>query len=130
VIVIDASVAIEVLLRTAVGKSAEARLFQPGETLHAPHLIDVEIAQVLRRYALSGQVGTSRCVEALADWQAFRVYRYAHEPLLQRVWELRENITAYDAAYVALAEGLEAPLFTCDCGLASASGPRVRVELV
>jgi predicted nucleic acid-binding protein len=129
VIVIDASAALEVLLRTLAGEAIEARLFQSGETLHAPHLIDIEIAQVLRRYALSKQVEAPRCRVALEDWQGFRVHRYAHEPLLARVWELRHNLTAYDAAYVALAEALAAPLLTCDARIAHAPGHEARIEL-
>jgi predicted nucleic acid-binding protein len=130
VIVIDASAALEVLLRTPCAAALEARLFQRGESLHAPHLIDLEIAQVLRRYALSKQATARRCGEALEDWQAFSVHRHAHEPLLARVWMLRDNLTAYDAAYVALAEALDAPLLTRDARIANAPGHGARIELV
>ncbi len=129
-IVIDASAALELLLATPAGKSIEARLFAPRETLYAPHLIDVEITQVLRRYASSGQVSVRRCGQALDDWLAIRVHRYAHEPLLARVWALRANLTAYDAAYVALAEALDAPLLTRDARIAGAPGHGARVELM
>lgn len=129
-IVLDASAALEVLLRAPGAALLEERLFERGQTLHAPHLIDVEIAQVLRRYALTGQMSASRCQLALDDWSGFRVERCAHEILLARVWALRENLTAYDAAYVALAEGLDAPLLTRDARLATAPGHRAKVELI
>jgi predicted nucleic acid-binding protein len=129
VIVIDASVALEVVLRTPAAAALEERLFSGGETLHAPHLIDIEIAQVLRRYARSGQATPERCAVALEDWEGFRLTRYAHEALLSRIWALRDNITAYDAAYVALAEGLDAPLLTRDARLASAPGHCAKIIL-
>lgn len=128
-IVIDASAALEMLLQTPAAEKIAARVLQRGETLHAPHLIDVEITQILRRYALSGQVATSRCRDALGDWCAFRIHRYAHEPLITRIWELRDNLTAYDAAYVALAEALDAPLLTRDARIAKAPGHRAQVDL-
>jgi predicted nucleic acid-binding protein len=130
VIVLDASAALEVLLRTPAAAAVEARLFERGQTLHAPHLIDVEVAQVLRRYALTRQMSAARCQLALDDWSGFRVERYAHEMLLARIWALRENLTAYDAAYVALAEGLDAPLLTRDARLAVAPGHRARVDVI
>lgn len=128
-IVLDASAALEVLLRTARAPGLEARLFTAGETLHAPHLIDLEIAQVLRRYAQVGDLPAARCAEALEDWHAFPLRRYPHAELLPRVWELRDTLTAYDAAYVALAEALDAPLLTTDAKLARAPGHAARVEL-
>ena len=127
-IVIDASAALEVLLRTDKGVRAFERMVQPGETLHAPHLIDVEIAQVLRRYALTGQVNATRCEQAIEDWRAFRVHRYPNEPLLDRLWALRDNLTAYDAAYVALAEAMDAPLLTSDSRIAKAPGHSAKIE--
>jgi len=130
VIVIDASVALELLFLTPVGRAAKIRLFRPGESLHAPHLIDVEVAQVLRRYALAGRVPAPRCDEALADWRALPVYRYPHERLMRRIWSLRDNLTAYDAAYVALAEGMGAPLITHDARIAGAPGHRAQIELI
>lgn len=129
-IVVDASAALEVLLQTPAASAIETRLFQPGQTLHAPHLIDVEIAQVLRRYAATNQIDAQRCRTALEDWLLFSVSRYAHDILLPRAWELRENVTAYDAVYVALAEALNAPLLTRDARLASAPGHNARIELV
>ena len=129
-IVIDASVVIEVLLQTNEGLSITERLLGRRKGLHAPHLIDVEVAQVLRRYVLNGELYTERALQALDVLAAFPLTRYAHEPLLGRMWMLRENLTAYDAAYVALAEGLRAPLLTRDRRLASAPGLATSVELM
>src|SRR2546427_3735008 len=103
-IVVDASAMLEVLLRTPDAHSVEERLFQPEETLHAPHLLDVEVAQVLRRYNLAGDVGAERCHAALEDLAALPLSRYPHDFLMLRVWDLRANMSAYDAVYVALAE--------------------------
>jgi predicted nucleic acid-binding protein len=128
--VVDASAALEVLLRTPAAPAIEERLFASGETLHAPHLIDLEIAQVLRRYASAGQLTTDRGRAALADFADFPIHRYPHGVLLPRIWELRHNLTAYDAAYVALAEALGTPLFTCDERLAGAAGHRATIELL
>ena len=129
-IVIDASVVIEVLLQTSDGIVITERLLKPRERLHAPHLIDVEVAQVLRRYVLRGELYPERARQALDVLAAFPLTRYAHEPLLGRMWMLRENLTAYDAAYVALAEGLRAPLMTRDRRLAAAPGLATAVELM
>ncbi len=128
-IVADASAILEVLLRTPAAPAIEARLFEPGEALHAPHLIDLEVLQVLRRYAAAGEISAARAREALDDLAAFRLRRWAHDPLAQRIWELRQNLTAYDAAYVALAEALGAPLLTRDRRMVSAPGIRTRVEV-
>jgi predicted nucleic acid-binding protein len=129
-IVVDASVALEVLLATATGRRAEARLFDRRETLHAPHLLDLEVAQVLRRYCRAGEVSAARAEAALEDLHDLPVTRYPHLVLLPRIWELRHNVAAYDAAYLALAEVLDAPLVTCDRSLAEAPGHEARVEVV
>jgi len=130
VIVVDASALLEVLLQTSSAKAVEDRLFAPRETLHAPHLLDVEVAHVIRRYAAGGDIDGARGQVALADLADFGVRRYAHDFLLPRIWDLRNNLTAYDAAYVALAEVLEAPLLTRDRRLAVAAGHRAQVELI
>lgn len=127
--VVDASAVLEMLLRTTVGARLERRLLARGRSLHAPHLIDVEVAQVLRRYESAGVLTPERGQEALADLAALPLERYPHDVLLPRIWELRRNVTAYDAAYLALAEALRARFVTCDARLAAAPGHRVEVEV-
>lgn len=129
-IVVDASAVLEALLQTAAASAVEEHLFSEGVPLHAPHLLDLEVAQVLRRHAAIGQIEPPRCRDALDALRAFPLRRYSHDVLLERVWELRHNLTAYDAAYVALAEALDATLLTRDRHLAAASGHRARIELV
>jgi predicted nucleic acid-binding protein len=130
VIVVDASAALEVLLRTPLASAVERRLFDRHQSLHAPHLIDLEVAQVLRRYCAAGDLTERRAREALADFMDLSVKRYPHHPFLDRIWELRHNLSAYDAAYIALAEGLNAILVTSDRALASAPGHRARLDLI
>ena len=129
-IVVDASAVIEVLLGTSASGPLAARLFADGETLHAPSLLDVEVLQVMRRYERTGTISTVRGAEALEDLTAFSITRYPHQALMSRMWELRHNVTAYDGAYLALAEALAAPLVTRDAKLASAPGHRARIVLV
>jgi predicted nucleic acid-binding protein len=129
-IVVDASALLEVLLRTRAAKAAEDRLFGSRRTLHAPHLLDIEVAQTIRRYAAAGEIDGERGLMALADLADLPLRRYPHDFLLPRIWELRSNLTAYDAAYVALAEALDAPLLTRDRRLAAAAGHRARIELL
>jgi predicted nucleic acid-binding protein len=129
-IVVDASALLEALLRTPAAKVVEDRLFAPRQTLHAPHLLDVEVAQVIRRYAAKGEIDSTRGRMALIDLADLPLRRYPHDFLLPRIWSLRNNLTAYDAAYVALAEALDAPLLTRDQRLAAAAGHRAQVELV
>jgi predicted nucleic acid-binding protein len=130
VIVVDASVVIEVLLNTSAGIQLAERLFNPGETLHAPHLLDIEVAQVLRRYMRTRELDAARGLQALDDLVDFPLTRYPHDLFLRRSWELRHNITAYDAAYILLAETLGASLLTRDAALASAPGTHAQIELV
>ncbi len=129
-IVVDASIVIEILLQTDAGIAIAAQLLDRDEPLSAPHLIDVEVAQVLRRYVVRGELYAERARQALDVLAVFPLTRYAHEPLLVRMWDHRENLTAYDAAYVALAEGLRATLVTRDARLAAAPGLGQVVELV
>jgi len=119
-----------VLLRTPAADSVEKVVFARGETLHAPHLIDLEVAQVLRRYARDGLIDDQRARQALDDLAALPLIRYPHDVLIGRIWELRHNLTAYDAAYVALAEILPAVLITRDARLGSARGHRARIRVV
>lgn len=128
-IVVDASALIEVLLRTPAAQAVERRLFDTRRTLHAPHLLDVEVAQVIRRYAASGEIDAERGRAALIDLADLPLQRYPHDFLLPRVWDLRNNLTAYDAVYITLAEALDAPLLTRDQRLAAAAGHHARVEL-
>lgn len=129
-IVLDASALLEVLLRTEGSARIEERIFRAEETLHAPHLIDLEVAQVLRRYCASGEIDSTRGQEAIGDFCDFPITRYPHSLFLGRIWRLRDNMTAYDAVYVALAEALEVPLVTCDARLASAPGHRAVIEIL
>jgi predicted nucleic acid-binding protein len=129
-IVLDASAVISILLDS--GPHAEpirGRIESPGESVHVPHLLDVEVHNVLRRQTLRGILARERGATALQDLENIKMTRYPHVPLLGRLWELRENVTAYDAAYVALAEALGAPLITRDARLARASGNNATVEL-
>jgi predicted nucleic acid-binding protein len=128
-IVLDASALVELLLGTEPGRTIAARIADPRLGLHAPHLADVEVAQALRRYVREGLLEAPAAAAALAELRALDLERHSHEPLLERVWALRDNVTAYDAVYVALAEALDAPLLTCDGRLARAPGLRARVEL-
>ena len=129
-IVVDASVALEVLLATPDAAPLQNRLFAKKQSLHAPHLLDLEVTQALRRYFLAGHLTADRGAAALECLSGFPITRYPHDLFLPRVWELRHNFTAYDAAYVALAEALDATLLTRDRALASAAGHTAKVELV
>jgi predicted nucleic acid-binding protein len=128
-IVLDASAAVDWLLQTAAGQRIEKRIYSRNETLHTPHLLDLEVAQVLRRLVQQGVVSAHRADEAVRDLLDLRMARYPHLVLLPRIWQLRHNFSAYDAAHVVLAEKLGAPLVTRDRRLASASGHAAPVEL-
>lgn len=128
-IVLDASAAIEWLLQSPAGLRIDKRIFSPSQSLHAPHLIDVEVAQVLRRYVRDRTLTEQRGQEALDDFSGLPLNRYSHDFLLPRVWDLRATLTAYDAVYVALAEILDAPLLTCDSRIASAPGHHAIIEI-
>lgn len=129
-IVVDASVILELLLRTPAAAAIEQRLFARAEPLHAPHLLDVEVVQVLRRYALGGTMSEHRGRLAIGLLSEIPIMRHEHTALLPRIWTLRKNLTAYDAAYVTLAEGLDATLLTRDERLAAAPEARRLVELI
>jgi len=130
VIVLDASAAIEWLFQSPAGVKIDRRIFSVSESLHAPHLLDVEVVQVLRRYVRDKTITAQRGLEALEDLGDLLLNRYPHDFLTPRVWELRATLTAYDAVYVALAELLDAPLLTCDGRIASAPGHHANVEIV
>jgi predicted nucleic acid-binding protein len=113
-IVLDASAAIEWLLQTIAGRQIEKHIVMHHESLHAPHLLDLEVAQVLRRLERNGVITVRRAEEAMQDLSDLRINRYPHHSLLPRIWELHQNLSAYDAAYVALAEVLDAAMLTRD----------------
>jgi predicted nucleic acid-binding protein len=128
-IVLDASSILELLLATERGHAIADRIADPALGLHVPHLVDVEVTQALRRLVNCGELGQEDARVALEDLSTLDLERHAHEPLLARIWALRENLTAYDATYVALAEALDAILVTCDGRLARAPGLGKRIEL-
>lgn len=125
-IVVDASALVDALAAEQPYPELRERL--SAGRLHAPHLVDVEVANALRRLAAVGELSVARAADARADFAELIIVRYPHLPLLERIWELRGSLTAYDAAYVALAEMLDAPLVTCDARIAAAPGHRARVE--
>jgi len=129
-IVLDASVLVELLLQSATGRTIATRIEDPALGLHVPHLADVEVVQAMRRYTAAGELDPRDAADALEDLRALDLQRHAHEPLLGRVWALRQHLSAYDAVYVALAEALETVVLTCDARLARAPGMARRVELV
>jgi predicted nucleic acid-binding protein len=128
-IVLDASAAVDWLLQTSAGQRIENRIYAHNETLHAPHLLDLEVTQVLRRLTQQGLVSQQRADEAIRDLLDLRLTRYPHFVLLPRIWKLRHNFSAYDAAYIVLAEELGSALVTRDARLASAVGHAATVEL-
>ena len=128
-IVLDASAAIDWLLQTSDGYRIERRIASRGEQLHAPHLIDLEIIHALRRLARDGAVVPLRADQAVSFLQALPITRHPHTELLPRVWQYRHNLSAYDAAYVVLAEVLGAALITRDARLASSHGHSAKIEL-
>ena len=128
-IVLDASAAVELLLQSPIGERVADRALAAHESVHAPHLLDVEVTQVVRRYTLAGELTAQRAEEALQDLVDLPFIRHAHDDLIARIWSLRESLTAYDAVYVALAEALDAPLITRDGKLARAHGHAASIEL-
>lgn len=128
-IVLDASAVVELLLGTLGAEAVERRVAR-ARSLHAPSLLDLEVAWAIRRFCATGQLRAERAGQAIAELADLPVRRYPHTPLLGRIWQLRTGITAYDAAYVALAETLGAPLVTRDRRLAQARGHRARIDLL
>lgn len=127
-IVVDSSLAIELFLPTPLGERIADSVFD--EDRHVPHLIDVEFASALRRLTRFGGLNADAAQRALDNFGDWRLVRHEHGNLLPRIWQLRDSVSAYDAAYVALAELLEAPLLTCDAKLSRAHGHRARIELL
>jgi predicted nucleic acid-binding protein len=130
VIVLDASAAVDWLVQTAAAQRIESRIFSRNQSLHAPELLDLEVAQVLRRLVREGALSASRAEGAIQDLLDLRITRYPHFVFLPRIWQLRHNLSAYDAAYVVLAEKLGATLLTRDARLASAAGHAATIEVV
>lgn len=134
-IVLDASAAVDVLLNFQPNAMRmRDRIRQedsggPRENLHVPHLFAAEVLHALRRLTLAGHVSETRGNRAVHAMLNMRLTRYPHEPFVWRIWELKENVSAYDAEYVALAETLDAPLITTDRRLAQASAHDAKIEL-
>ena len=124
-IVVDASAAVSALLNDGL-----ARRLLAVESVHAPHLVDVQVVSVLRRQAAAGPLASAAACRALDVWRRLGLIRYAASPLLERVWELRAAVTVYDAMYVALAENLDCALVTADTRLSGANGPRCAITVV
>jgi predicted nucleic acid-binding protein len=129
VIVLDASAAIDWLLQTTAGQRIEKRIYSRNESLAAPHLLDLEVTQVFRRLVRDAAISARRAEEAIDDLIDLQIARYPHYLFLQRIWQLRHNLSAYDAMYVGLAESLRATLITRDQRLGSASGHAAVVEV-
>ena len=129
-IVIDASAALELLLQTPKGIAVGDLALANQERLHAPHLIDIEVTQALRRLTRTRNLTVKRADEALIDFSLLALERHEHRGLMSRVWELREGLTAYDGVYVALAEALDAPLLSCDAKLSRAHGHRAQITVI
>ena len=129
-IVVDASALLEFLLQTSIGVRVEERIFRDADELHAPHLVDVEVVQGLRRLVRMGEVSSRRADEAIVDLADLDLHRHPHVDLLGRAWKLRDNVSAYDAMYVALAEAIEATIVTCDRPLTKAPGRGSRIEVI
>ncbi|HZD17278.1 MAG TPA: type II toxin-antitoxin system VapC family toxin [Actinomycetota bacterium] len=126
-IVVDTSAILRALVGRPPNPELSSRLGE--EELHAPHLIDAELVHALRRLVLAADLTEDRASDARSDFAELAMVRYPHQPLSDRMWELRHNLSAYDAAFVALSEALEAPLVTCDRRLASAPGHGASIEL-
>jgi predicted nucleic acid-binding protein len=129
-LVIDASALLEILLRTSLADRLMERALDPAMRLHAPQLVDIEVAQALRRLVRREQITHTRAEQVLEDYSQLLIERHGHQPLIARIWEMRDSLSAYDGAYVALAEALAAPLLTCDGKLARAHGHGATIELV
>jgi predicted nucleic acid-binding protein len=127
-IVIDASLAVEILLPTPLGSQLRDSIFR--EERHAPHLVDIEFASALGRLRRASLVDENEASRAIQIMQSWTLVRHQHRDLLARVWALRESISPYDAAYVSLAEALRAPLLTCDAKLARSHGHAAEIILL
>lgn len=128
-IVLDASAAVDWLLQSPAGQQIENRIYSLGESLHAPHLFDLEVAQVFRRLVQQRVLSPSRADEAVSDLLDLRISRYPHFVLLPQIWQYRHHLSTYDGAYIVLAERLGATLLTRDRRLANSPGHAAKIEL-
>jgi predicted nucleic acid-binding protein len=129
-IIVDASAIVELLLQTNLGKRVGLRLFSSRTEACAPELLQVEVLQVLRRYRLSNELSEIRAAEALQDFHDLPILYYPHRPLLKRIWQLHQNFSAYDAAYLALAEAIGDELLTADRALKNSKLHKARVRVL
>jgi len=129
VIVLDASVVVELLLGTQVAGPLATRI-RAAAPWHAPAVLDLEVANAIRRLCAIHQTSEERGFRAITDLSALPVRRYPHAPLLERIWQLRANLTTYDAAYLGWAETLHAALVTRDRPLAGTRRHRAQIDLV
>ena len=129
-IILDASAVVELLMGSRAGARVSARVQTAGGAPRSVALLDLEVANTLRRLVRLGALARQRATGAVIDLAALALVRFPHTPFLTRIWELRNRLTAYDAAYVALAEELAAPLVTLDARLARAGGHRAKIELI
>jgi len=132
-LVVDASAIVELLLARSAAEDIADHIVAHEHMLHAPHLLDVEILSALRRVVAAGEASPSRALEALADLSDLSVERYPHDILINRVWNLKDNFSVYDATYLALAELLTedgATLLTADAGFARATRKHSRVDVL
>jgi predicted nucleic acid-binding protein len=132
-LVVDASAITELLLGRSAGQAVEKRLRDHNFDLHAPHLFDVEVLSALRRVVAAGDASPERAGEAVIDLLDLPLERYPHDALVPRIWTLRENFSAYDATYVALAEAITdggAPLLTADARLARAADDHTELRVL
>jgi predicted nucleic acid-binding protein len=129
-IVLDASALVDLLLGTRRGRAVAVRIAAPDLSLHAPHLIDVEVTQAIRRYVAEGDLDQDGAVGALEALRGLCLERHSHEPLIERAWALRHSLSVYEAVYVALAEALDTRVLTCDGRLARSPAATGRAELI
>ena len=126
-IVLDASVVVELLTNGALADTIRSDLSRREESFIVPHLIDVEVVSAIRKLVAGQRIAADRRDQFLAGLAELPAERYSHTPLIGRIWELRHNFTAYDAAYIALAEAMNAVLYTSDEKLRK--GHRARLVL-